>query len=99
MTTSIGPHADHSRTGKHKEMVRVTPDIAKKIDILAERRQIHAEELVNEILDRYLSEELGTQESCVEFLHSIAGMFDSGTKDTSENVNAIVTDFIIQRNQ
>lgn len=76
------------------KMVRVTPDIAQKIDVLAERRQIHAEELVNEILERYLSEELGTQESCAEFLQSIAGMFDSGTEDTSENVNAIVASFI-----
>jgi hypothetical protein len=40
---------------------------------------------------------LSAEQSGIEFLLSIAGMFDSGQTDTSENVETIVTNSILKK--
>jgi hypothetical protein len=54
-----------------------------------------------EIIDDNINVEDSPQESPkqsgIDFLMSIAGMFDSGTNNTSENVKSIVSDFILKK--
>ncbi|MBI3942414.1 MAG: hypothetical protein HY326_05320 [Chloroflexi bacterium] len=38
-------------------------------------------------------------QSGIDFLISIAGIFDSGATDTSENAESIVTDFILKKHR
>ncbi len=64
--------------------VNINPDIAGKINRIAEKRRTKAERLINEILQQYLSEQAPKEKSGPEFLLSLAGMFDSGEKNTSE---------------
>jgi len=79
--------------------VLISQDIVLQLTSIAVSRQIEVNSLVNQILEQYItSQSLSRQEqSGVGFLLSIAGMFNSGTNDTSENVNAIVTDFVLQK--
>ncbi len=39
----------------------------------------------------------GTERDGASFLLSLAGMFDSGPNDTSEHVNSVVSDFILEK--
>ncbi len=44
-------------------------------------------------------EQSSSKQSASDFLLSLAGIFDSGLKDTSENVEAIVMDFILKKHE
>lgn len=78
--------------------VKIQDGTAHKLALIAANRQIKPEVLVNEILERYIASQYPVQEqSGATFLLSIAGMFNSGPNDTSEHVDAIVTDFILQK--
>ena len=80
------------------ESIKIHQDTAHKIALIATRRQMKPEALVNEILEQYIVSQYPAQEqSGAAFLLSIAGMFNSGPNDTSEHVRAIVTDFIRQK--
>jgi hypothetical protein len=76
--------------------VRINPAVAEEIDSIAAERQVKMEILVNEILERYVaSQSVTKKQDGVAFLLSIARMFDSGASNASENVRAIVTDFLL----
>ena len=78
--------------------VRLRPDIAPEIHEIAEQRQLSVEALVNEILQHYIADQAATVKSDgAAFLLTLAGIFNSGVVDTSENVRAVVTDFILHR--
>ncbi len=78
--------------------VKINTEIAQEIDSIATRQQMRVEVLINEVLSQFvLSQSDTTKQSGAAFLLSIAGVFDSGTTDTSENVRDIVRDFILQK--
>jgi hypothetical protein len=83
-----------------ERIINIRDDLAKKIATIANERQIKVEALVNEILERYLvTQSVVNTQSGPEFLLSIAGCFDSGTQDTSDQVQEIVADFILRKHQ
>jgi hypothetical protein len=56
--------------------------------------------LINEILEQYIaSQPFVKKPSGAAFLLSLAGMFNSGASSASENVRAIVTDFILEKHR
>ena len=68
-------------------LIHIQPELALEIERIAIQRQMKAETLVNEILERYIArQQLIKRQSDAAFLSSIAGMFDSGANNTSENV-------------
>ncbi len=76
--------------------VRINQIVAQEIDSIAEKRQIDAEILVNEILERYIiAQSRPKKQNGTDFLLSLAGIFDSGGSNASENVSAIVSDFML----
>ena len=78
--------------------VRINPAVAQEIDSIAAERQVKVEILVNEILERYVaSQPAAKKQSGAAFLLSIAGMFDSGASNASENVRPIVADFLLEK--
>ncbi|MBN1220435.1 MAG: hypothetical protein JXM69_16025 [Anaerolineae bacterium] len=78
--------------------VEIRDETARKIALLAAQRQMKPEALVNKILDHYLTGKLqGQEQNGTDFLLSIAGMFDTGTNNTSERVRAVVADAVIQK--
>lgn len=78
--------------------VKISQDIAQDIVSIAAKRQVRMENLVHEIFEQYIARQSWTKkQSGAAFLLSLAGMFDSGTSDTSENVQTIVTDFILKK--
>ena len=80
--------------------VRISQAVAQEIDSIATKRQIKVETLVNEILERYIvSQSLAKRRNGTAFLLSLAGMFNSGVSSASENVRAIVTDFILSQQE
>jgi hypothetical protein len=98
MNTSI---VTQPRRNSHKGRtltVKLRQDVAQAIGELATRRQLQTEVLVNEILEQHIQAQLmAPKSSSAAFLLSIAGMFNSGIEDTSENVRLVVTDFILQK--
>ncbi len=67
--------------------VRIDPSVAQEIDSIAAERQVKVEILVNEILARYVaSQSVAKKQGGVAFLLSIAGMFDSGAGNASDEV-------------
>jgi hypothetical protein len=78
--------------------VRLRPDIVPEIYEIAEQRHLSVEALVNEILQLYVADQVTPVKSDgAAFLLTLAGSFNSGVVDTSENVRAVVTDFILHR--
>ncbi|MBC8448902.1 MAG: hypothetical protein H8D78_14245 [Chloroflexi bacterium] len=78
--------------------VRISQDVAQSIDSIATKRQVKVESLINEILAQYIARQsFAKKQSGAAFLLSLAGMFNSGTSNTSENVHAIVTDFVLKK--
>jgi len=78
--------------------IKINQTLAQEIDLIATKRQVKAEALVNEILEQYVTRQsLSKKPSGVAFLLSLAGMFSSGASDTSESVHSIVTDFILKQ--
>jgi hypothetical protein len=78
--------------------VTVSPDLAQAIDALAAKRQITVDTLINDVLRHYLlSQTDKAAHNGKNSLLSMAGMFDSGSEDTSENVRDIVKNFILDR--
>jgi len=78
--------------------VRIGQAVAQEIDSIATKRQIKVEVLINEILERYIiNQSLAKKRNGTTFLLSLAGMFNSGVSSASENVRAIVTDFILNQ--
>jgi len=71
--------------------VKLRPDIAPGIHEIAKQRQLSVEALVNEILQHYVAEQVVVKSDGAAFLLALAGIFNSGVADTSENVRAIVT--------
>ncbi|MBN1991397.1 MAG: hypothetical protein JW953_01745 [Anaerolineae bacterium] len=76
--------------------VNIREDIAQRVAFLASRRRMTLESLINKILEQYIVNQ-AQEQSGTDFLLSIAGMFDSGPNDTSENVRVVVADAIIQK--
>jgi hypothetical protein len=82
------------------ESIKIPDETAQKIAFIATKRQMKPETLVNEILEHYLASEYPAQgQSGAAFLLSLAGMFNSGSNDTSEHVGEVVTDFILQKHR
>ena len=80
--------------------INIREDTARNIALLAAKRQMSSQALINEILDQYIvGQSLAQEQSGTAFLLSIAGMFDSGPGDTSEHVPAIVANAILQKHQ
>jgi predicted transcriptional regulator len=84
--------------------VRIDQAVAQEIDAIATKRQIKVETLINEILEQYVADHVADhvaikKQSGAAFLLSLAGMFNSGERDTSENVHAIVADFILEKHK
>jgi hypothetical protein len=53
-----------------------------------------------ELLERFPGDQPASQsQNDGAFLLSMAGMFDSGPNDTSENVSAIVADFVLKKHR
>lgn len=78
--------------------VRISQAVAQEIDSIATKRQIKVEVLINEILERYIvSQSPAKRQNGTAFLLSLAGTFNSGVSSASENVRAIVTDFILNQ--
>ncbi len=78
--------------------VRISQAVAQEIDSIATKRQVKVEVLINEILERYIVNQfLAKRRNGTAFLLSLAGMFNSGASSASENVRAIVTDFILNQ--
>lgn len=77
--------------------IRINQAIAQGIDAIATRRQMKVEILINEILKQYVvNQPSAKKQDGATFLLSLAGMFNSGTSNTSENVHSIVADFILK---
>ena len=84
--------------GNLGSIVKINPAVAQEIDSIAAERQVKVEILVNEILERYVaSQSVAKGQGGVAFLLSIAGMFDSGASNASENVRPIVADFLLEK--
>jgi hypothetical protein len=65
---------------------------------LAAQRQLPTDVLINEILEQHIAKQSTPSRSMdAAFLLSLSGMFQSGVADTSENVRAVVTDFILSK--
>ncbi|MCD4738560.1 MAG: hypothetical protein K8R89_04800 [Anaerolineae bacterium] len=78
--------------------ISINQTIAQRIDSIATKRQMKVEILINEILEQYIaSQHIVKKQSGAAFLLSLAGMFNSGASSVSENVHAIVTDFILNK--
>jgi hypothetical protein len=78
--------------------VSIHNDIAEKMDAIASILQIGKESLINRILEQYIADyAFVPKQSGAQFLLSLAGMFDSGMSDGSENVSTIVRDFISRK--
>lgn len=77
--------------------INLTPAVAEAIGKLATEKQTETDALVNEILEQYVLTHPVQSSSHADFLLSMAGMFDSGQTDTSENVEATVKEFILQK--
>jgi hypothetical protein len=78
--------------------VRISQAVAQEIDSIATKRQVKVGVLINEILERYIVNQfLAKRRNGTAFLLSLAGMFNSGVSSASENVRAIVTDFILNQ--
>ena len=88
--------SQHVIIREHKSCsVELNPSVAQKINDIAARRRMQVALLVNEILEQYLaSRPVAPKSDSAAFLLSLGGMFQSGTSDTSENVHAIVSDFL-----
>ena len=78
--------------------VNIREDIAQKVAFLAARRQMTSETLINKILENYVVSQ-SQEQSGTDFLLSIAGMFDSGPNDISEQVRAVVAGSVIQKHR
>ena len=87
--------------GNDSVSVLISQDIAQQLSAIALSRQTEVGVLVNDILEHYItSHPIARQEQVgVSFLLSLAGMFDSGMRDTSENVDAIVSDFVLHKQE
>ena len=80
--------------------ISINQAVAQGIDSIATKRQMKVEILINEILEQYIaSQHIVKKQSGAAFLLSLAGMFDSGASSVSENVRAIVTDFILNKHE
>lgn len=80
--------------------VRINQAVAQEIDSIAMKQQMQVEVLVNEILEQYIaSQHFVKKQSGVAFLLSLAGIFNSGANSISENVHAIVNDFILNKHE
>ncbi|MFN8483763.1 MAG: hypothetical protein U0768_12055 [Anaerolineae bacterium] len=80
--------------------VRVRQDIAQHISEIAAQRHLAVDALVNDILQQYVADQGDLPNSTGgASLLSMAAMFNSGVSDTSENVRAVVTDFLVSRNK
>ncbi len=78
--------------------VSIRNDIAEKMDAIASILQIGKESLINKILEQYIADyAFFPKQSSAQFLLSLAGMFDSGIDNTSEQVNTIVRDLILKK--
>lgn len=78
--------------------VHIRPELAQEIQAIAAQRQLPVEAMINEILQHFVAEQVASaQSSGAAFLLTVAGMFNSNMDDTSENVQTVVTDFILQR--
>ncbi len=78
--------------------VKINQALAQEIDLIAAKRQVKVEALINEILEQYIARRsLSKEQDGAAFLLSLAGMFSSGASDTSESVHSIVTDFILKQ--
>ena len=79
-------------------LIKISQALAQEIDLIAAKRQVKAETLINEILEQYVTRQsLSKKPSEAAFLLSLAGMFSSGASDTSKSVHTIVTDFVLKR--
>jgi len=70
----------------------------RKLAYLAATQHVTPDEFANRILDRHIDSQISpTKQDGVAFLMSVAGMFDSGIRDTSERAHDIVTDIILRK--
>jgi hypothetical protein len=71
---------------------------AQAMDSIAAKRQVRVEVLVSEALEQVIASQSFTKkQSGAAFLLSLAGMFNSGDSDVSENVQPIVADFLLKK--
>jgi len=78
--------------------VSIRNDIAEKMDYIASTLRMKKEILINTVLEQFISEySVIPEQNGVNFLLSVAGVFDSGMSDGSENVSTIVRDFILRK--
>ena len=77
--------------------VKINPDLAQEITLMAVQ-SVKVETLITEMLEQYVANRpLTTKSGGAAFLLSLAGMFNSGANRASENVRAVVTDFILRK--
>ena len=72
--------------------VKIRDDILQRISGIAEKRHLQSESLINSILEQYVLTQKKPQKPSDDaaFLLSMAGMFESEEKDTSEHAHEIV---------
>lgn len=101
--TSKNPIAPDQSASPPAVQFPVYPEIANQIRRIAKERDTEAESLVNDILRDYVARKGQAEKSRnsedVQFLLSMAGLFDSGEDDTSENVENILKEFFSQKHQ
>ena len=78
--------------------IRINQAVAQEIDSIAAKQQTKAEILINEILEQYITNQrFAKKQNGAAFLLSLAGMFNSGASNISENVHDIVSDFVLNK--
>jgi hypothetical protein len=83
-----------------RELLKAEIDKVKETDLELVYKIIKAVVTPMELWERYPGDRPVSQsQNDGAFLLSIAGMFDSGPNDSSENASAIVADFILKKHQ
>ncbi len=78
--------------------IRMSQATAQAMDSIAAKQQVRLEALVSEVLEEYIaSQSFAKRQSGAAFLLSLAGMFNSGIGNVSENVQPIVADFLLKK--
>jgi len=80
--------------------IKISQATAQAMDSIAAKRQVRVEVLVNEALEQVIANQsFAKKQSGAAFLLSLAGMFDSGDSNVSENVQPIVADFLLKKQE
>jgi len=101
--TSKNPIAPDRSASPPAVQFPVYTEIANQIRRIAKARDTEAESLVNDILRDYVARK-GAPEKPIknehaQFLLNMAGLFNSGERNTSENVGDVLKDFFVEKHR